>query len=704
MSQAQRIREIPYNYTSYSDREIVIRFLGEEAWLIIEDLRTSRRTGRSARMLFEVLGDIWVVSRNPYLQDDMLADRKRREALIQALHHRLDQMDQRTDGNVKAEHLIAITRTAVDRFASGFEEQRRLRQTVKKHLYRITRKDNVDFSGLARVSHATDATDWRVEYPFVIISPDTEQETGLIVRACISLGLTIIPRGGGTGYTGSAVPLYENTAVINTEKLEQLDPIEYKRLPGLGREIPTLRVEAGVITKRVSERAAENALVFAVDPTSQHASTIGGNIAMNAGGKKAVAWGTTLDNLVSWRMVTPQGKWLEVERLNHNLGKIHDQGEVTFRINHFAEDGKTALGEPEMLILPGASFRKSGLGKDVTDKYLGGLPGIQKEGCDGLITSAHFMLHRMPEHIRTLCLEFFGADLGPAVSAIVEIKDYLQSKQGVLLAGLEHMDERYVKAVKYSSKATGRDRPKMVLLADVAGDDDQVLATTCSHVVRMANARNAEGFIATSPQARHHFWLDRSRTAAISAHTNAFKLNEDVVIPLARLNEYNRAIERINIEQSIANKLKIITALRVYLQGELKELRNTEDYDASQENLAIIKAKRDVMDDHLAKVQHRWQSVLNLLDEPATEHASLLSEHETKSIRHPDSLLDLLLRRDLIISYRREVAQRLNEVFDGQNMAPVRQRLIEIHGEIRNARLFVALHMHAGDGNVHTNI
>ena len=63
----QRIREIPYNYTSYTDREIVIRLLGDEAWQILQDLRGQRKTGRSARMLFEVLGDIWVVVRNPYL-------------------------------------------------------------------------------------------------------------------------------------------------------------------------------------------------------------------------------------------------------------------------------------------------------------------------------------------------------------------------------------------------------------------------------------------------------------------------------------------------------------------------------------------------------------------------------------------------------------------------------------------------------------
>ena len=94
-----RLREIPYNYTSFSDREIVIRILGQEAWEIIEGLRIERRTGRSARMLYEVLGDIWVIQRNPYLQDDLLGNRKRREALVDALRHRLQAIEARRQDN-----------------------------------------------------------------------------------------------------------------------------------------------------------------------------------------------------------------------------------------------------------------------------------------------------------------------------------------------------------------------------------------------------------------------------------------------------------------------------------------------------------------------------------------------------------------------------------------------------------------------------
>src|SRR5258706_14231746 len=106
--------------------------------------------------------------------------------------------------------------------------------------------------------------------------------------------------------------------------------VEMLRLRGLEREIATIWTEAGVVTQRVSAAAERAGFVFAVDPTSAEASCIGGNIAMNAGGKKAVLWGTALDNLASWRMVTPDALWLEGVRLNHNLGKIHHAEAASF--------------------------------------------------------------------------------------------------------------------------------------------------------------------------------------------------------------------------------------------------------------------------------------------------------------------------------------------------------------------------------------
>jgi len=215
-----RLREIPYNYTSFSDREIVIRLLGERAWELLAELRSARQTGRSARMLYEVLGDIWVVRRNPYLQDDLLDNPKRRDALVEALYHRLAEIDRRrtadteesdsTAAQTRSAHvatLLQLAKEAIRDFAAEFRQVQELRRRALRVLGRYTNKDNIRFDGLSRVSHVTDATDWRIEYPFVVLTPDSEEEIAGLVKACIELGLTIIPRGGGTGYTGGAIPL-----------------------------------------------------------------------------------------------------------------------------------------------------------------------------------------------------------------------------------------------------------------------------------------------------------------------------------------------------------------------------------------------------------------------------------------------------------------------------------------------------------------
>ncbi len=684
-----RLREIPYNYTSFSDREIIIRLLGDDAWLWINELRAERRTGRSARMLFEVLGDIWVVNRNPYLQDDLLANPRRLKALIEALQHRLSGIEARRQDNHLVEKILAAAQKAIADFADDFAHTRKLRQSIIQRLSRHTRRDNIQFDGLARVSHVTDATDWRVEYPFVVLNPDTESEIAALVAGCIDLGLTIIPRGGGTGYTGGAIPLDKYSAVINTEKLDRYSAIERIRLPGSQTEYPTIHCGAGVVTQRVIEAADAAGLVFAVDPTSADSSCIGGNIAMNAGGKKAVLWGTTLDNLVSWRMVTPDAKWLEVTRLDHNLGKIHDQAEVRFEIRDFEADGVTPRGEPRRLNVPGAHFRKVGLGKDVTDKFLAGLPGVQKEGCDGIITSARFVLHRMPSHVRTVCLEFFG-QVREAVPAIVEIKQYLDQHGQALLAGLEHLDFRYLRAVGYATKASRRQMPNMVLLADIVSDNESACGEAASHIVRLANARGGEGFIAAGAAARKKFWLDRARTAAIAAHTNAFKINEDVVIPLERLADYSDGVERINIELSIANKLDMLSAIESLFLGELP-LEPDQDARA---NPQMNEERRRQALDLIEQTRSRWQFYLHHLDDmlpPGSPVTGMTCFHALQT-------------RQIRVSWKAEIRQELERLFSGREYQPVLERCDTIHGNILRSRVFVALHMHAGDGNVHTNI
>ena len=696
----QRIREIPYNYTSYTDREIVIRLLGDEAWQILQDLRGQRKTGRSARMLFEVLGDIWVVVRNPYLVDDLLEHPKRRAALVREMRHRLNEIRKRRDDNQQVDALVTAAEKAVERFDSSFDETSQKRHQILERLSKITKPHNIMFDGLARVTHVTDATDWRVEYPFVVVNPDTEAEIAPLVRALIELGLVIIPRGGGTGYTGGAVPLDANSAVINTEKLDKHRGVEYVELAGLDGRHPIIHCGAGVVTRRVEETAHQAGLVFAVDPTSADASCVGGNVAMNAGGKKAVLWGTALDNLAYWNMVNPQGEWLRIERVRHNFGKIHDEETAVFDIHTLDSDGINIV-KTERLEIPGHKFRKVGLGKDVTDKFLSGLPGVQKEGTDGIITSVAFVLHKMPKYTRTVCMEFFGT-VATATPSIVEIRDFLLAHDSVRLAGLEHLDWRYVRAVGYATKAAGKGRPKMVLLADVVSDDEAAVQAAAEHICELARARDGEGFIAVSPEARKTFWLDRSRTAAIAKHTNAFKINEDVVIPLERLGEYSDGIERINIELSIQNKLKLCAALEQYLSGKLPIDKMGTDLPTAE--LLGERGKHALA--HVSAVKERWDWLLVNLDTPLADYKARYGQAVHAAPEAKDNESCFIAFRDfrLRVSVKADVMKPLSEIFSGKTDTKIIQGLGKIHAKTVRSRVFVALHMHAGDGNVHTNI
>ncbi|MEP7069435.1 MAG: FAD-binding and (Fe-S)-binding domain-containing protein, partial [Usitatibacter sp.] len=268
---------------------------------------------------------------------------------------------------------------------------------------------------------------------------------------------------------------------------------------------------------------------------------------------------------------------------------------------------------------------------------------------------------------------------------------------------LEHLDERYVKAVGYATKAKSRGRPRMILLGDIVSDDENAAAEAASHVVRIANARDGEGFIAVTPEQRKRFWLDRARTAAISKHTNAFKINEDVVIPLGRLGDYTEGIERINIEFSVTNKLVLVERLKELFAKELPV------YADSKVDRAALFADRPAQAvELLDKVARRWTFILANLDRLALEVRTDLEGLglEAGAIgEDPEaSVFSRVQLHQMVISWKRELLEPLRRIFAGRDFEPMMAAIGAVHTEVLRGRVFVALHMHAGDGNVHTNI
>jgi len=221
----------------------------------------------------------------------------------------------------------------------------------------------------------------------------------------------------------------------------------------------------------------------------------------------------------------------------------------------------------------------------------------------------------------------------------------------------------------------------MVLIGDIAGDNADEVARVTSEVVRIANSRNGEGFIAISPEARKKFWLDRKRTAAISRHTNAFKINEDVVIPLPRMAEYTDGIERINIELSLRNKIKLCDAFTDFFERGNLPLGKQDDANEIP--------SAELLEDRVAQA-------IALVAEVRTLWATWL--------QNVDSLFPQLQDHTLRASWKTQLRAPLSGIFAGAAFKPILDEATAIHKRVLKGRVWVALHMHAGDGNVHTNL
>jgi FAD/FMN-containing dehydrogenase/heterodisulfide reductase subunit C len=288
----------------------------------------------------------------------------------------------------------------------------------------------------------------------------------------------------------------------------------------------------------------------------------------------------------------------------------------------------------------------------------------------------------------------------------------MDAHPNALLAGLEHLDERYLKAVGYATKSKRGTRPKMVLVADVVSDDADAAAQAASEIVRLANLRSGEGFIAVSAEARKKFWLDRARTAAIAKHTNAFKINEDVVIPLPRMGDYCDGVERINIELSLHNKLKLLGALDEFFAGELP-LHYQDDKQLGDTELLGNRAQEARQ--LLAVVRTRWQWLLDNLDTASSEWlvasstttprlATSYQLPATGSLPATGTVFHALQDHTIRASWKLELRDPLRHIFSGSTYQPILEQCNGIHQNVLKSRVFIALHMHAGDGNVHTNI
>lgn len=641
-------REIPWNYTSAEDGQVVRLVLGEPVWQALERLKAKRVTGRSARLLLRLIGDLFILRRNPYLYQDLIDSPERLVAFFTAAAGDLKIIREGAGGEADVTLVVDAVAAAITALRREITDAPDRQARLRAELGAVIGAANVRFDPFTLVAHATDATDWRLHLPVAVLTPEHESQVAPLLAACARLGLATIPRGGGTGLTGGAVPLVAGCAILNTERLHRIRAIRQAEFAG-GRRGAVMEVEAGVVTEAAMHAAAKQGLVFATDPTSAWASTIGGNIAENAGGKTAVLWGTAVDNLLSWRLALSGGGELTVRRQDHPLRRILPDETARFTV-----EGPGDLRQ--VIELPASELRRPGLGKDITNKALRGVPGLQKEGTDGVITSAEFVLHPAYPLKRTFCLEFFGAGMDEAGAVIVALSQELPDRGEEALQALEHFDEQYVRAIGYRTKAARAEAPKAVLLIDLVAHDAVQLERGSARLKALVAGYPATCLFTARDEAEgHRFWADRKKMGAIARRTNAFKLNEDVVLPLPVLAEFFRRVEACNRAEERVVQAEFAAAAGAAVAEELA------DDEANAERAAAA--------------------------------AALVADTQARLAAGADAGEGALSGR---------LAAALKDLCAGWEA--LHRRLDALHAAWRGRRVVVATHMHAGDGNVHVNI
>jgi glycolate oxidase subunit GlcD len=307
----------------------------------------------------------------------------------------------------------------------------------------------------------------------LVVRPRTAEEVAAVVRACYAAGVAIVPRGGGSGFSGGAVPF--GGVVLALERLDRIrsfDPLLWR-----------MQVEAGVRTSEVRRLARENGLLFPPDPGAAETSQIGGNVATNAGGPHAFKYGVT-------------GAWVT---------------------------GLEAVVPPGELISIGGAIRKDVAGYDLKGLLVG------SEGTLGIVTAAWLRLMPAPEAALPIMGLYASIDVGlDAVAAVLG--------SGLGVAALEYLDGRVIAASAATFPAPLPEGIAFAVLAEVDGsvleaaalarELEAVLAEGALAVYAMTTARDI---------ARLWRWRD-GVSLAISAQRGG-KVSEDVVVPLDRLAE-----------------------------------------------------------------------------------------------------------------------------------------------------------------------
>lgn len=345
---------------------------------------------------------------------------------------------------------------------------------IAADLSRLMTPSQVISGSAALRAYESDAYGIDRSAPHCVVLPRNTEECAAIIRYCHQKQISFTPRGAGTGLSGGAMAA-QGGVVISTKGMTQILNIE--------PENRLLHAQAGAVNLRLSEAVARHGLHFAPDPSSQSASTLGGNIAENSGGPHTLKYGVTAQHILGLTLVAFSGEIVELG------GRCPDS--------------------------PGLDLMSLVVGS---------------EGTVGLVTEAIIRLTPNPEAVETALISF-----GATADATRTVADVIAA--GIIPSALEMMDRRILNAVQAAFGLEIPEGTEAMLLIECDGNQMQTKEDLAQTIRICRNSGALDVRIARSEEERRHLWLARKKGVGAMGRIAPTLMTHDGVIPRSKLPE-----------------------------------------------------------------------------------------------------------------------------------------------------------------------
>ncbi len=324
--------------------------------------------------------------------------------------------------------------------------------------------------------------------PIAVVKPVSTDEVSRAVSFGFEEGVSLVPRGAGSGMTAGAVPL-EKSIVLSLESMNRILDIDESNLVAV--------VEPGVINAHLQDVLEHRGLFYPPDPASMAFCTIGGNVAENAGGPRALKYGVTSDYVLGLEIVLPDGK----------------------------------------VLITGGKTHKGVVGYDLTRLIVG------SEGTLAVITKIFLKVIPLPEEIITLLCIFPRLDkAAEAVSRITALK--------IVPRTLEFMDRETIQAVEKYKTVGFPGNADALLLIETDGPRDSA-ARDAERVADICSSLGARVSAADDVFARQRLWEARRAVSPALYRISPTKINEDIVVPRSRIPDMLKSLREISEKHNL---------------------------------------------------------------------------------------------------------------------------------------------------------